>query len=319
MIRNVASLFDKDMKIRMLIYGIPCVGKTSLALSAPKPLLVDVEHGVQRTDPQYRKYSDGSQVDCISPDSYQDILNDLTPENVAPYETIVFDTGGKLINLIGEWAIQNNPKCGQTDGSLTQKGYGVVGREFMKLFDYCHYDLKKNVVIVFHAKETIDGDVTKIRLKAEGQTKDNVWEPMDLGGLMEMQGNDRTISFSSCDRYYAKGTRGINGIYKIPEVGRTEENNFLTKLFDKYKKSFEEDLACTGAEKEAYEATMDAAKKMLDLVKDAATANIAIDAFKELDHHLTSKKEVGAMWKAKMKDLGLVLDPDANQYRSAEA
>ena len=30
------------------------------------------------------------------------------------------------------------------------------------------------------------------------------WEPMDLGGFVEMYGNDRTIGFSNCEKYFAK-------------------------------------------------------------------------------------------------------------------
>ena len=134
-----------------------------------------------------------------------------------------------------------------------------------------------------------------------------------------MQGDDRTIGFSNCERYYAKGTRGIKGIYKIPQLGPTDANNFLTNLFTQYNELTAEESAHAESEKKAYQDTMDAAKMMLDLVENADTANTAIPAFAALDHHLTSKKEVGAMWKAKMQDLGLVLDPDTKQYRPAEA
>ena len=75
-----------------------------------------------------------------------------------------------------------------------------------------------HIVIVFHATEEKDGDNTRLRIKVEGQTKNNVWEPMDLGGFVEIYGNDRTIGFSNCERYFAKGTRGISGIRKIRSI-----------------------------------------------------------------------------------------------------
>ena len=42
--------------------------------------------------------------------SYDEILGDLKPENVQDFETLVFDTAGKLISLMGLWAIKQNPK-----------------------------------------------------------------------------------------------------------------------------------------------------------------------------------------------------------------
>ena len=51
-----------------------------------------------------------------------------------------------------------------------------------------------------------------------GQTKINIWEPMDLGGFMEMQGNERTIGFGNTDRYYGKATRAIRASTN-PELG----------------------------------------------------------------------------------------------------
>lgn len=35
-------------KIAMIVAGVPGIGKTTLALSAPKPLLIDLDDGVSR-------------------------------------------------------------------------------------------------------------------------------------------------------------------------------------------------------------------------------------------------------------------------------
>lgn len=122
MIRNPLEMNSTRKRIRLLLAGYPGIGKSTLALSAPKPLHVDVDFGIDRIEPRYR-------VPYIQPTDYEEILSDLVPENVAPFETIVFDTGGKLISLMGLWAIRQNPKNGQSDGSLSLKGYGTVKRE----------------------------------------------------------------------------------------------------------------------------------------------------------------------------------------------
>lgn len=261
MIRNPNDIQDGAKKIRMLIAGYPGIGKSTLALSAPRPLHIDCDFGIDRIEPRYR-------MPYIQPRSYDEILNDLKPENLKDFETLVFDTAGKLITLMGLWAIKQNPKYGQRDGSLSLKGYGFVGREFVRLMDYCFYELKKNIVVVFHATEEKDGDNTRLRIKVEGQTKNNVWEPMDLGGFVEMYGNDRTIGFSNCEKYFAKGTRGIHGVYKIPALGPGSPNDFLTKLFEEYNSKAAEEVAANAKENEAYEQVMQEGGKIIAGIKD---------------------------------------------------
>jgi len=245
MIRNPNEIQDGAKKIRILVAGYPGIGKSTLALSAPNPLHIDVDFGIDRIEPRYRK-------PYIQPKSYDEILEDLKPENVKDFDSLVFDTGGKLISLMGLWAIKQDPKNGKRDGSLSLQGYGAVGREFVRLMDYCFYELDKHIVIVFHATEEKDGDNTRLRIKVEGQTKNNVWEPMDLGGFVEMYGNDRTIGFSNCEKYFAKGTRGISGIKKIPALTEKSANDFLTKLFEEYNSISAQEVEKNLADQEAY-------------------------------------------------------------------
>ncbi len=307
MIRNPAEIQDTEKKIRMLIAGYPGIGKSTLGLSAPKPLHIDVDFGIDRIEPRYRK-------PYIQPQIYDEILEDLTPENVKDFETLVFDTGGKLINLMSLWAIKKDPKYGQRDGSLSLKGYGFVGKEFVRLMDYCFYELKKNIVIIFHATEEKDGDNTRLRIKVEGQTKNNVWEPMDLGGFVEIYGNDRTIGFSNCERYFAKGTRGISGVRKIPALTPTTPNDFITKLFAEYNAISAKEIEQNAADKQAYDKAMEIGKDILDRVVDVTTANECMNEFSNIPHALTSKKELSALWNAKTRALNLAFVKNAGIY-----
>lgn len=312
MIRNPNEIQDGAKKIRILIAGYPGIGKSTLALSAPNPLHIDVDFGIDRIEPRYRK-------PYIQPKSYDEILEDLKPENVKDFDSLVFDTGGKLISLMGLWAIKQDPKNGKRDGSLSLQGYGAVGREFVRLMDYCFYELDKHIVIVFHATEEKDGDNTRLRIKVEGQTKNNVWEPMDLGGFVEMYGNDRTIGFSNCEKYFAKGTRGISGIKKIPALTEKSANDYLTKLFEEYNSISAQEVEKNLADQEAYNSAMAEGKEIIDGVKDAETANAAMAPFKAIPHALTSSKELSSMWNDKIKECGLIFDKVAKVYKVEEA
>lgn len=307
MIRKPDDIKTTEKKIRILIAGYPGIGKSTLGLSAPKALHIDIDFGIDRIEPQYR-------CDYIQPSTYEEVLNDLKPENLNDYESLVFDTGGKLIDLMKPWAIKNDPKNGKRDGSLSLQGYGVVGREFVRLMDYCFYELHKHVVVIFHAVEEKDGENTRLRLMVEGQTKNNVWIPMDLGGFMEMFGNDRTLGLSNCERYYAKGTRGINGVLKIPALGPNRPNDFLAKLFEQYNAKSAAELEELEKKQEAYQKAMDEGQAIINQVVDAYSANNAAKDMAKLNHSLTSKDEIGDMWKEKVAQLGLTYDKKTKLY-----
>lgn len=310
MIKKANTVTTEDKKIRILIAGYPGIGKSTLALSAPKPLHIDIDHGIDRIEPRYR-------ADYIQPKTYDEVLEDLVPENLTDYDTLVFDTGGKLISLMSLWAIKKDPKYGQRDGSLSLKGYGFVGKEFTRLMDYCFYELKKHIVMVFHAIEDKDGDQTKLRIKVEGQTKNNVWETQDLGGFVEMVGNDRTIGFSNCEKYFAKGTRGVSGVMRIPALGPTTPNDFLTKLFEQYNAKSAEETARQNEQKQIYDEAMEAVNTLVQTVTDAESANAAMPLFKGINHALTSERESALVWNARIKELGLVFDKVLKQYTAA--
>lgn len=301
MIKKANSVPTEGKKIRILIAGYPGIGKSTLALSAPRPLHIDIDHGIDRIEPRYR-------ADYIQPKTYDEVLEDLVPENLGDYDTLVFDTGGKLISLMSLWAIKKDPKYGQKDGSLSLKGYGFVGKEFTRLMDYCFYTLNKHIVMVFHAVEEKDGENTRLRIKVEGQTKNNVWETQDLGGFVEMIGNDRTIGFSNCEKYFAKGTRGIGGVMRIPALTENSANDFLTKLFEQYNAKSAEEIARQEAQKKVYEEAVETVTALVQTVTNAESANAAIPIYKSVTHALTSERECALMWNEKIKELGLFYD-----------
>ncbi len=308
MIRQPSETTTKAKKIRMLIAGYPGIGKSTLGLSAPRALHIDIDHGIDRIEPMYRR-------PYIQPQTYDEVLNDLIPENLTDFDSLVFDTGGKLIDLMKPWAIKQDAKNGKRDGSLSLQGYGFVGREFTRLMDYCFYQLDKHVVVLFHAIEDKDGDATRLRLMVEGGTKNSVWLPMDLGGFMEMFGNDRTLGLSNCERYYAKGTRGINGVLRIPALNPGDPNVFLTKLFEQYQKKNEADAAAFAEMNDAYEEAMRRGNEIIAAVKDADSANVNMGLFKDIRHALTSERELKVAWNRRIKELGLSYDPETHAYK----
>ncbi len=319
-----ANLTFKDKKIRMLIAGYPGIGKTTLALSAPHPLYIDVDLSAERIEPEVLAMAEG----VTQPRDYDELRKDLgmglspmelqqVKNDLAAYETIVVDTGGKLLTIMGNYGRKIDNKYARRDGSLSLQGYGWLGKEFQRFLDHCIYELDKHIVIVFHTVEEKDGDDTKLRIKAEGQSKNSVWEVMDLGGFMEIRNGVRTIGFDNCERFFAKGTRGVHGVRPIPELIPGRPNDFLSKLFLEYNAKTAADAEKTAAEKEAYDAVMAEGRNIINGIVDPTTANAAMAKFQALTHALTSKAELGKEFNARIKQLGLFYDKVLKAYTPA--
>ena len=310
MIRKPAEMVNTENRFRVLIAGYPGIGKTTLGLSAPKPLLIDVDFGINRTMASVRK-------DYIQPESYEELLNDLKGD-LSDYETIVIDTGGKLLDLMKAYVIKNDIKNAKKDGTLSLQGYGAVGREFSRFMNYIYFDLRKHCVIIFHAVEEKQDEETKLRILVEGSTKNTVWQNVELGGFIEMRGNKKTIGFDNCERYFAKSSFGIKGNYTIPELDGTQQNDFLTKLFEQANKNIQEESKVFEKERKQYQEVIN---KYIPIVESMTTenANEVMDLIKNIDNHiLTSEKEIKDHFAKKIKELNLLWNKDKQQYETKQ-
>lgn len=306
MIKKPAEMMNETNKFRVLIAGYPGIGKTTLGLSAPKPLLIDVDFGINRTMASVRK-------DYIQPESYDELLNDLKGD-LSDYETIVIDTGGKLLDLMKAYVIKNDIKNAKKDGTLSLQGYGAVGREFTRFMNYIYFELRKHCVIIFHAVEEKQDEETKLRILVEGSTKNTVWQNVELGGFIEMRGDKKVIGFNNCERYFAKSSFGIKGNYIIPELDGTQQNDFLTKLFEQANKNIQEESKVFEEERKQYQEVIN---KYIPIVESMTAENVneVMDLIKNIDAHiLTSEKEIKDHFAKKIKELNLVWNKEKQQY-----
>lgn len=305
MIKKPAEMINELNKFRVLIAGYPGIGKTTLGLSAPKPLLIDVDFGINRTMASVRK-------DYIQPETYEELLSDLKGD-LSDYETIVVDTGGKLLELMKNYVIKNDIKNAKKDGTLSLQGYGSVAREFTKFMNYIYFELRKHCVIIFHAVEEKQDEETKLRILVEGSTKNTVWQNVELGGFIEMRGNKKTIGFDNCERYFAKSSFGIKGSHIIPELDGSIPNDFLTKLFDQANKNIQEESKVFEAERKEYQEVMD---KYVPVIEEMTVENVQeiSDLMQTIDHKLTSKKELTARFKERLNSLNMQWNKETKQY-----
>ena len=310
--RNPSEL-QVSHTIKALIYGQPGIGKSTLALSAPTPLLLDFDGGVQRVNGAF-------QCPTLQVESWEqvnDALKEIESGSV-PCKTIVIDTAGKMLDYMGAAIIKENSRYGKADGSLTLQGYGVRKAMFINFLKRVSI-MGKHVVFVAHEREDKDGDVKIVRPEIGGSSAGDLIKELDLVGYMQAIGRDRTVFWTPQEKFYAKNTCNLPAAHKvlviIDENGNvTGENNFLTLVFAQY----ERDLQNTASIRQKYDKLLDSFSKGIAAVKDVETAN---DVFAKIEgyasHVWDSKVRTEKMLAAKAASLGLKFDAINQKYEAA--
>lgn len=291
-----------DKTFCMVLSGQPGLGKTTLALSAPDPLLFDLDNGIARVRAEHRKLTT---ID----ETYEELLSDMQTEEYKACKSVIIDTGGSLVQLMQPWAKTQDAKAARDGRAM----YGVIKREFDRLTASIRND-KKNCIIVFHTTETQKGDLTVTRLSCEGSSKDIVWTPADLGAHMFMLGQKRVIGFSPTEEYFAKSCFGISGIREIPTLKPGDKNDYLTRLFDEARANINKEMQTYAPQRAAYDKAMAHGRKIIDSVDALDKLNDALAQIGQLEHALTSKKELGALLNAKAKEINCKFSREDGAY-----
>lgn len=176
----------------VVIYSPPGVGKTSMAFTADKPLLLDFDRGSYRAK---------NRRDVVLVEKWADVA-DIKAEDLADYKTLVVDTAGRALDALTAEIIQANPKMGR-GGALTLQGYGELRSKFTawtKLIRSFGLD----VVILAHADEQRSGDDVIERLDVQGGSKNEVYKIADVMGRIFLANGRRTLNLSPTDTAFGK-------------------------------------------------------------------------------------------------------------------
>lgn len=302
-IRKPEQMDFSEKRFNMVLAGPPGVGKTTVAMSAPNPILFDLDNGVSRLRAEHRGIT-------ASNDTYEGLLEDMQSEEYKQAETVIIDTGGSLIQLMQPWAKKQEPKAAKDGRAM----FGVIKREFDRLTHQIRAIDKKHCIIIFHTTEVQKGDIVTTRLSCEGSAKDIVWTPADLGCYMFMMGGKRRMGFTPNEEYFAKSCYGISGIRNVPELKPGEKNDFLTRLFEEAKQNLENDMVAFAPQKQAYDGAMMQGRAMIESADSLEALTAAANGIRGLNHALTSKAELGALIGERAKALGGTWSKEAAAY-----
>lgn len=287
-----------------LIYGQPGIGKTTLALSASKPVCIDVDRGMHRVEKRF-------QVPSLQVETYQQILDLINGKEIDPFDTIVIDTLGKLVDRIGDHVCINNPKLRQSDGTLAMKGWGAVKITFQQLIKLIQ-GKGKSVIFVAHESEEKDGDTTKKRPDVSGSARKDIVKELDFMGYMEAVGGKRTICFNPSEKFYAKNSAGLDGIIEVPDTraGNTFVQDMIVKSMQDRAEKDNEMLA-------KYDVLIEKAQKVIAKIKNVDDCNKAFTEFASFEEIWDSRIKTWNLLKAKAEALKLTFNKETKAFEVA--
>lgn len=303
LIRKPAQLTVQPT-IKVLIYGQPGLGKTTLALSTPQPLLLDFDGGIHRVSPQH-------QTDTLQVNNWDEVLSVLK-EDLTSYKTLVIDTAGKMLDFMTSYLIKNDPKLAKRDGALQLQGYGARKVMFSNFLAQVNM-LGKHLVFVAHDKEEKDGDTKFIRPEIGGSSGGDLIKEIDLVGYMEAIGKKRTISFDPCEKFYGKNTCHLENIINMPDVN-TAPNTLMTQIFERYTKSLEDRKKVA----DEYNSLMKVIKDGIEAANDVESLNGLIPWAQSLEAIWDSKLQASLLVAEQAKNLNAKYNREAKKYETVK-
>lgn len=296
--------------VKMMIYGQAGMGKTTLALSAPNPLLLDFDNGVKRVN---MAHLEG--VDSVQVNSWYD-MKQLMKEDLTPYRTIVVDTIGKMMDFIIE-------SC--CNGRQPQiKDWGRINQEFT-WFTRALSALNKHIVFVAHRDTRKEGDETVFIPALREKSYNSIVTELDLLGYLEMRNENgiqrRSITFDPTSRNDGKNTCNLPGIMEIPSILNVQGQPTGKNIFiaDYVIKPYEAMLKIKDDQRKGYEAVVTKIAEAIAKISNAEEANEFVKHINDYEHVGASVARAQEMFRAKVTELGLIYDKESKTYADAAA
>lgn len=301
-----ANELEYNVSVNTLIYGTPGIGKTTFALSASKPVLIDCDSGLVRVNPiDLKKH--------ISVESWQDILS-ILDENLKEYDTIIIDTVGKALDYLADYLIKADMKNGKTDGALSLKGYGALKTSFSSFVKRVRL-LNKHLILVAHDKEDKKGDELIVRPDIVGGSLNIVTREMDMIGYLEIVGNKRTINFNGTDRYYGKNSCDLPANIEISDYRKDARAFKMTDVISAYELKIETSKRLA----EQYNEILSDAGVLIDSIESPTNADEVLKSIKKLPVIWDSLIKCKTALLTRTKDLGFTFNTKSDKFEASKA
>jgi hypothetical protein len=298
--------------IKALVYGQPGLGKSTLALSTPDPVLFDFDGGIQRVNGAF-------QCPTLQVQNWTEVLQALQELEKEPndFKTIVIDTAGKMLDYMSTYIIQQDNRLGKRDGSLTLQGFGARKIMFINFLKRVSM-MGKHVIFVAHEREEKDGDIRIVRPEIGGSSAGDLIKELDLVGYMQAIGNKRTISWTPQEKFYAKNTCNLPPMQEIPVIIDAQgkiigHNDFMSNIFENYDNYLKQE---SNTRKE-YDELISEIEGEVACISDADQANSYVLSMKDKKQIWDSNAHAKSLITDRCKELGLKFNKTTKKYEAA--
>nr|DAL41992.1 MAG TPA_asm: AAA domain protein [Caudoviricetes sp.] len=312
------SMFKKPSElaynstIKALVYGQPGLGKSTLALSTPDPVLFDFDGGIQRVNGAF-------QCPTLQVQNWTEVLQALQELEKEPndFKTIVIDTAGKMLDYMSTYIIQQDNRLGKRDGSLTLQGFGARKIMFINFLKRVSM-MGKHVIFVAHEREEKDGDIRIVRPEIGGSSAGDLIKELDLVGYMQAIGNKRTISWTPQEKFYAKNTCNLPPMQEIPVIIDAQgkiigHNDFMSNIFENYDKYLKQESST----RKEYDELISEIEGEVACISDAEQANSYVLSMKDKKQIWDSNAHAKSLITDRCKELGLKFNKTTKKYEAA--
>lgn len=286
----------KVERLNICLYAQPGIGKTSLAFTANRPLLLDFDRGAHRA---------ANRKDTVPVESWSDIAS-ITAEDVADYDTVIIDTAGRALDVLSAEIIRKDPKKGY-GGALNLQGYGQLKAQFIAFLKLLN-SFGKDVILIAHMDEQRNGDEIIERLDVQGGSKGEIYKAADAMGRISIVAGKRMLLFSPTDAAFGKNPGNLDPL-EIPHKDSPQFAEFFGGVVD----SIKDRLNALTEEQAQAQALLEKWNTSLADVEDAAGINALVAEAKD------APKAVKALIHDRATKLGLVGNKKTGEYELAPA
>lgn len=223
------------------IYGEPGCFKTSLALTAKNPVLIDFDGGL------WRAYGIDQKDKFIAEKGWMEVEQAINEGAFEEYDTIICDTvKTALDNYLAALIMEENPGMKSVGGGLTMQGYGALSVRFKEQF--IRKFPGKVLVFIAHEKEEMESDFTTCRPDITGATYGIIMQISDQVMWLTKE-NDKVVMHSeNSGKYISKNTAKLKAI-ELPNCETKEWADFFQReVIDKVINAMSLSVKKTGEE-----------------------------------------------------------------------
>ena len=289
---------EEQLPIRSVftvIFGQAGTGKTSLANTANKPILIDCDKGADRAV---------NRTDTLVASTWDDILKD--EKELANYKTVVIDTAKAVLDdFLTVWAEEKDYRLKTNKLKL----FGEIGTQFKSFVNRCRA-LDIDIIVISHVKEEKDGDITKLSPDVTGQSKELIIRLADQIGYVSIVNGQRTISFDPTDNRVGKNTAKIEDVV-IPDSTSPEFDKFMAGFTQRVKDAIQK---LTSEQQEAIAVARDIQAK-LESVKNAKEMNALLGEVNKLP--FSQQKAIKNNMMEKGKTIGVTINKSTKVFEDA--